>query len=207
MIIYFVRHGLSEGNESNIHQDQNTPLSSDGIKQAEALSKRLENIQFDLIYSSDSLRAKKTAEIINKEGKTNIEYWSDLVEIKMPSEIRGKSVDDPDVVKIKELIHKNYYKGNFKYSDEETFGELNERAKRVLKHLEEKHEGQTILIVSHSTAIKAIVGRIIFGDKLSPDILLSMRSHMWANNTGVTVCEKSEKWGWQLNTWNDMTHL
>lgn len=207
MIIYFVRHGESEGNKKNTHQNVNTPLSDKGIKQAEALAKRLKDVHFDIIYSSDSLRAKQTAEIINKETKTNIEYWPDLVEMRMSSEIRGKSVDDPEVIKIKKLIHENYYKGNFKYSDEETFDELNERSKRVLKHLEEKHGNQTVLVVSHSTAIKATVGRIVFDDELTPKVLLKMRFHLWANNTGVTICEKHPKYGWQLNTWNDMTHL
>jgi broad specificity phosphatase PhoE len=207
MIIYFVRHGESEGNKENTHQHTNTSLSDKGINQAKSLAKRLKDIHFDIIYSSDSLRAKQTAEIINKETKTNIEYWTDLVEMRMPSEIRGKKVDDPEIVKIKKLIHENYYKGNFKYSDEETFDELNARAKRVLKHLEDKHENQTILIISHSTAIKAMVGRIVFEDELTPKVLLRMRFHMWANNTGVTVCEKHPKYSWQLDTWNDMTHL
>jgi len=207
MIIYFVRHGESEGNKENTHQHTNTLLSEKGIKQAEALAKRLNGVHFDTIYSSDSTRAKQTAEIINQETNTNIEYWPDLVEMKMPSEIRGKKVDDAEVVKIKKLVHENYYKGNFKYSDEETFNELNERAKRVLKHLGEKHDNQTILIVSHSTAIKAIVGRIVFENELTPKVLLKMRFHMWANNTGITICEKHPKYGWQLNTWNDIAHL
>jgi phosphoserine phosphatase len=207
MIIYFIRHGESEGNKENTHQHTNTPLSDGGIKQAESLAERLKDVHFDLIYSSTSTRAVQTAELINKKLNVKIEPWDDLIEMKMPSEIRGKSIDDPEVVKIKKLIHENYYKGNFKYSDEETFNELNERAKRVLKHLEEKHGNQTILVVSHSTAIKAMVGRIVFDDELTPKVLLKMRFHMWANNTGITICEKHPKYGWQLDTWNDMTHL
>lgn len=207
MIIYFIRHGESEGNKKNIHQHAETPLSDKGIKQAEALAERLKNVHFDLIYSSTSNRAFQTAEIINKKLNVEIEAWDDLIEMKMPSEIRGRKVDDPEVVKIKKLIHENYHKGNFKYSDEETFNELNERTQRVLKHLEEKHGSQTILVVSHSTAIKAIVGRMVFENELTPKVLLGMRFHMWANNTGVTICEKHSKYGWQLNTWNDMAHL
>jgi hypothetical protein len=52
-----------------------------------------------------------------------------------------------------------------------------------------------------------LVGRIIFEDEFTPRTLLKMRLHMWANNTGITICEKHPKYGWQLNTWNDMTHL
>ncbi|NMC61466.1 MAG: histidine phosphatase family protein, partial [Candidatus Methanofastidiosa archaeon] len=143
----------------------------------------------------------------NKEVNSKIEILNDLIEMKMPSEIRGKKVDYPEVMKIKKMIWENYPKGNWKYSDEETFEELNERAKKVLKHLEENHSDQTILVVSHSTMIKAIVGNIVFGEKLIPDTLFAMRFHMWAQNTGITICEKHQKYGWQLNTWNDMTHV
>lgn len=207
MIIYFVRHGESEGNSQNMHQFSHTPLSEKGRKQAEALAERLKDVNFDLIYSSSSARAKETAEIINKIVNSRVETWDDLIEMKMPSEIRGKKVDDPEVMKIKKVIWENYPKGNWKYSDEETFEELNERAKKVLKHLEEIHNDQTILVVSHSTMIKAIVGIIVFGEKLTPDTLFAMRFHMWAQNTGITICEKHPKYGWQLNTWNDMTHV
>jgi broad specificity phosphatase PhoE len=207
MLIYFVRHGESEGNKENTHQYANTPLSDNGVKQAEALAKRLKDVHFDLIYSSPALRSKQTAEIINKTLNVPVEFWDELKELRTPTEIKGKKVDDEEVVKIKNLIKENAHIGTYRYSDEETFNELIERATKVQNHLEAKHEGQTILCVSHSTAIKAIVGKIIFDNGFTPTILLEMRHHMWANNTGVTICEKHPKYGWQLNTWNDMAHI
>ena len=30
---------------------------------------------------------------------------------------------------------------------------------------------------------------------------------MWAKNTGVTICEKTEKYGWQLNTWDEVENI
>lgn len=207
MIIYFVRHGESEGNKNGFHQTPDIPLSKGGVKQAKVLAQRLKNIHFDLIYSSTCFRAKQTAEIINKKVKAPIEFWDDLTEMRTPTEIRGKKIDDEEVVKIKKLIEENITKGNYRYSDEETFDELDERVERVLKHLEDKHKDQTILCVSHSTAIKAMVARIIFGCELTPEIFLKMRDHLWAQNTGITICEKSEQYGWTVNTWNDMNHL
>lgn len=207
MITYLVRHGQSEGNKQGLFQTSDVPLSEDGIKQAESLAKRLKNIHFDFIYSSPVFRAKQTARIINKEINTPVEFWDNLIELRTPSEIKGKRIDDKKVIKIRGLIEKNAHKENFRYSDEETFNELNERAKQVLKHLEHKHKNQTVLCISHSTAIKAIIGKIIFGDELTPKIFLKMRFHMWAQNTGITVCERTEKYGWTLTTWNDMTHI
>lgn len=207
MFLYLIRHGQSEGNKGGFHQNWDTPLSDNGIKQAKLLAKRLGNIHFDLIYSSPTLRARQTAEIINEEFHTPIEFWEDLIEMKTPSEIKGKKIDDPEVVKIRTLIRENHHNGDWKYSDEENFNEISERAKNVIGHLEEKHGSDTILCVSHATMMKAIIGKIIFGDKLTPEIFQKMREHMYPENTGVTICEKSEKYGWTLNTWSDTTHL
>lgn len=207
MLVYFVRHGESEGNKNGIHHTSEVPLSEMGVKQAKAIAERLENIHFDLIYSSDLTRASQTAEIINKKLKLPIEYWGDITECKSPSEVRGKKIDDPEVVKIKRLIAQNYNKRNWKYSDEETFDELNLRIENVLNHLEKHHKDQTILCVSHSALIKSIVAKVLFGENLTPEIISEMKKHMWMENTGITICEHTNKYGWTLKTWSDSTHL
>ena len=65
MTTYVVRHGSTKANEERIimgHLD--TPLSEVGIADAEFLVRRLKNISFDKIYSSDLKRATQTADII-----------------------------------------------------------------------------------------------------------------------------------------------
>ncbi len=207
MLVYFVRHGQSEGNKNNIHHLPETPLSEKGVNQAKAIAKRLENIHFDLIYASPMTRAAKTAEIINEMLNIPIEHWEGLAECGSPSEIRGKKVDDPEVVKIKSLISQNYHKKNWKYSDEETFNELNERVEGVLDHLVKHHEGQTVLCVSHSAFIESTVAKMLLGEDLTPETLLKIKKHMYLENTGVTICEYTDKYGWTLKTWSDTTHL
>lgn len=207
MFIYFIRHGESVGNIGGFHQDANTPLSPKGIKQAEALSERLSSKHFDFIYSSDYQRAKQTAEIINKKLSLPIEYWHDLAEVKMPSEIKGKNIDDTEAVRIKKMIRDNIDNISWKYSDEESFDELIKRADKIIEHLTKRHSNEIILCVSHSHTIKAVVGRLVFGEELKPKTFLRMREHMWTQNTGITVCENHPKYGWQLNTWNDMLHV
>lgn len=207
MLVYFVRHGQSEGNKNNIHHFPETPLSEDGIRQAETVAKRLQNIHFDLIYASPMARAAKTAEIISKAPNVPIEYWKNIEECGSPSEIRGKKVDDPEVAEIKNIIAKNYHKGDWKYSDEETFNELNERITGVLRHLEKHHKNQTILCVSHSAFIETVAAKVLLGDNLTPEINRKIKKHMYMENTGVTICEYTDKYGWTLKTWNDTTHL
>ncbi len=74
MNIYLVRHGESELNKVSVHQTEDTPLSPEGIKQANKLAERIKKLKIDFIYSSPYKRAKQTAEIISKKLKKPIEY-------------------------------------------------------------------------------------------------------------------------------------
>ncbi|MBU0997969.1 histidine phosphatase family protein [Patescibacteria group bacterium] len=207
MLVYLVRHGESEGNKKGFHQSPVVTLTKEGIKQAKSLANRLTNLKIDFIYSSPQVRAKQTSQIISKKLGVPIEFWENLKEIKKPSEIWGKPVDDDLAMKIKKLAREDFIKGNKKYSDEETFEELNQRGKNVLDYLLKDHKDQNILCISHSAMIKMIVGKIIFGKNLTPSEYLNLREHTWLINTGITVCEHTNKWGWTLISWNDTTHL
>jgi 2,3-bisphosphoglycerate-dependent phosphoglycerate mutase len=62
--LYLIRHGKSTWNETGRIQGQtDVPLSEEGIRQAEALAKRLRHWSFDKVYSSDLKRAKQTTKI------------------------------------------------------------------------------------------------------------------------------------------------
>lgn len=65
---YIVRHGETELNVKGLLQGiQDSALTPLGEKQAKVLAIELRNVDFDLIFSSDLLRAKRTAEIIALE--------------------------------------------------------------------------------------------------------------------------------------------
>jgi len=207
MIIYFVRHGESEGNKKRLHQGPEVPLSEEGIKQGQVLAERLKKHKIDSIYLSPMIRAKQTAGIISDQLKIPVEFWENLKEIGNPSEIWGKPAEDKGILEIKKLARKKFLKGGGRYSDEETFEELNKRAKGVLEHLLLHHREQNVLCVSHATMIKMIICKAIFGESLTPEIFLQLREHLWLKNTGITVCEYTDKWGWTLVKWNDTSHI
>lgn len=74
MKIYFVRHGQSESNKKgrltgNLH----SPLTGQGIRQAKKISLKA-SLDFSKIYSSDSIRCRQTADIINKKLSVSIIY-------------------------------------------------------------------------------------------------------------------------------------
>lgn len=66
--IIIARHGQSVWNEKRILQGHsNTPLTSLGIKQVNALARRLKQLEITKIISSDIKRSSDTAKIIAKE--------------------------------------------------------------------------------------------------------------------------------------------
>lgn len=66
-LIGLIRHGVTDWNYEYRAQGQvDIPLNDEGRRQAELLSKRMENEEWDYIYSSDLSRALETAEIIGR---------------------------------------------------------------------------------------------------------------------------------------------
>ncbi|MCW1949691.1 MAG: histidine phosphatase family protein [Candidatus Shapirobacteria bacterium] len=202
MKLYLVRHGNTDSLDNNINQKSETPLNQQGIDQAMALSKRLENEIFDVVISSSYVRAKQTAEIIGKE----FEESDLLIERRKPSEIIGKNRSEPDVAEVLRktdemcLVDKNW-----RYSDEETFAELVDRAIKALDFLINKNK-EKILVVSHGTFMGFLVGTMLYGKDLSGELYLKLHNFLRINNTGISVFEYTTDKGWRMEGWNDRSH-
>ena len=207
MKVFLVRHGESVGNKAGIHQTAEMELSDTGRKQAKLIANRLKNQKLNLIYSSTFFRARQTSEIISESLGIPIEYWDFLIELRNPSEIHNKRINDPKIAKIKELVKKNFAMENFRYSDEETFSELNARVEKVVEHLIRKHQGENVICISHASMIKAIISKMVFGEKLTAQIYTDIRYHFWSTNTGISVCEYGKGKIWGITSWNDASHL
>ncbi|MFA5937229.1 MAG: histidine phosphatase family protein [Candidatus Paceibacterota bacterium] len=152
MKIYFVRHGQSESNKKGIltgHID--IPLSSEGIEQAKKTSLEISS-DFEEIYSSDLIRCKQTAEIINKKLNTSIKYDSRLRERNFGS-LAGKSWEEVGQ-ELKEIDK------NQKYDYQPYGGEhVDDVKKRIFSCIEEiktKHPNKKILIVTSGGIIRLL---------------------------------------------------
>jgi len=219
MKIYFVRHGESEFNAANKHQHSQVELSQQGKEQVAIVAKRFLRIPIDVILTSTSTRAYKTANIIAAAIERKIIQTSLLTEIKQPSEIVGFSIDDPEAIRVRALIKEHWNEASWHYSDEENFFDAKARAQKFLPMLAERKE-ENILAVTHGVfltggARKVLTGRKVLkmvltlmaaGEKLTPELFLGVRDFFVHRNTGITLCEYDER-GWRLITWNDHAHL
>lgn len=159
--LYLVRHGETEWNKlSKVQGQTDTALSDTGIKQAHALAERLSTMDIDAIYSSGLKRAKRTAEIIAAHKRHQVNEKADCREINFgPWE--GLTIHE-----IKERYHEHYkiYREDpesFALPGAETFSAVAERTYSAIVDIIRQHPGQNILLVSHSTALKAAIMKIL----------------------------------------------
>ncbi len=220
MRIYFVRHGQSEENISNTYIGAHAKVTEEGLRQAQYVGKRFEKIPVDIILSSDMARAKETARVISERVGQPVTYSELLQEGRAPSELLGKDPSHPEVAAIRELWLTRRYQGeHMRYSDEETIADMKTRAGDALAFIA-NHEADNILVVTHGTFLRVVLGMIIIGDTFSPQLFKQFRERLSMSNTGITVCDyhkedarrvdldlPGKSPGWRLITWNDHAHL
>ena len=92
MPLFLIRHGETALNAARVLQPADTPLSSTGLRQADALASRLARLGLAAIVSSDLPRALRTAEAISEATGLAI-TTSPLLRERNFGEFRGLSYD------------------------------------------------------------------------------------------------------------------
>lgn len=206
MKVYFVRHAESHNNVARVHDNPEVGLTETGMIQARTVARRFRKIPIDVIISSHYLRAEQTARLINKVAKKEIVFTELLKEVVIPSEMIGKKIDDDSVLTIRKQMREHRNDSDWHYADEENFFDVRNRAMRALEHLK-RMEVESMLVVTHGTFLRMLIGVMMFGDTLEPDMHLDISHFLSTNNTGITLCEVGESGNWKLITWNDHAHL
>jgi len=153
---YIVRHGYSWRNKNNIAscwpEKKRCPLTKQGKKQAGAVAKKLKKKDIDLIFASDLLRTRQTAEIIGKEIGLKVIFDKRLREADVGI-FNGQSIDKIGRLwdKERKLHPLEYYQKRFKVAPPkgETYADIEKRMFDFVKKTEKKYRGKNILIVSH----------------------------------------------------------
>ena len=161
MIIIIVRHGETDYNKARRFQGQlQIPLNEKGRTQAVHLAKSLKRYKITHIYSSNLVRARETAEIINKSFSLPIviDYRLDerdwgIWENQNRDEIL-KQIPASGNIWNEENLDANPYKG-------ETTRNLMARCAQFLDYLVENHSAaDVVLVVTHGGPMRMILGII-----------------------------------------------
>ena len=153
--IIFVRHAESLWNPIGRYQGRLDPeLSERGHNQAKLIANALKKYNPTVLYSSPLKRTYQTAEYISKELNLPIIKNEDIIEIDH-GDWSGLLVEEVKE-KYPEMFRQWLFEPHLvKFPNGESLEDVFDRVKKFLKYASEKHENDTIVVVSHTVPIRA----------------------------------------------------
>lgn len=204
-VLYLVRHGESEENAAGVFQGPDARLSPRGARQAEILAERFRSIPVDTVFSSPLLRARATAEAIAGRIGAAVEIDGALEEKRKPSAILGKRKDE--AAEIVEEMRRHEEDPEWRCEDGENLADVYARASAFVSRAE-KHSHARLLAVTHGTAMRMIIARLMADGPHAPmPLVCAVQRFLWIQNTGITACIRDGEGRWRLKVWNDHAHL
>ena len=166
--LYIVRHGETEWNVIKRFQGQlNTPLTEKGIKKLKETGKKLENVTFEEIYTSELERTVNSAEIILNENRG---YKNNKLKLKKLAELNEVHFGVWQGLKYEEVFLKypeeanNYFYNVKNYKAEnveaENLKDALERFLRGINKILDSHKSGNILIVTHGTVFEMFINYV-----------------------------------------------
>ncbi len=162
---YLVRHGETEDNVNHIIQGQtDSPLTENGIEEIKKVAKKLKGVKFDLAFSSDLLRAKRTAEIIALEHKLEV-TTSEIIRERNFGEFE-KRPNTEYAEKVNSLLDKlsDEERRSFDKFGMESENSLVERLTTFIREVAVANPGKKVLVVAHGAIIRYFLIRLGVGD-------------------------------------------
>jgi 2,3-bisphosphoglycerate-dependent phosphoglycerate mutase len=209
-IVYFVRHAQSEHNVAPVFQAPDSPLSPEGMRQAKRIADRVSRLPFEAFIASTFRRARETAEAVARVTEREPELSPLFVERIKPSRINGKPFGDEEARAVWRQWHESLYAPGMRVEDGENFDDIVARVDKALAYLVARPE-RTLLVVTHGYFLRAMLARILLGERLSGEAFRHFQRSAATENTGLTVLRHhaalDEPPRWQLWTYNDHAHL
>lgn len=199
--IYLIRHCEAAGNIQRVFQGHmDADITPNGELQLENLAERFKEIPLDAIYSSPLLRARKTAQAVNRYHQLPIEEDDRLKEIN-GGVWEGKpwmSLPVRCPLQSRKWLKKPW---DFHPRKGEAMREVYARMGAVLTDIAAAHPGQKVAAASHGCAIR----NALCWAKGWP--IERLNDVGWCDNTGVSVLEFDETGRVRVAVENDNSHL
>lgn len=200
MHLYLVRHGETESNKQKRYQGwMESPLSEQGLKQAEKAGLYLGGKNIDGVFCSDLQRAIHTARVIGSFCGLQPEVTPMLREIHF-GRWEGLTYEEIEAQWGEEIRH--WFDDPFSRSapEGETIEEVSERMLAFLKKLEENCPNcQEVVVVSHGGSIRALLQHVLNLD----------RESFWdlkINNASISLVRR-ENGNYRVVYYNRVDHL
>lgn len=151
-----VRHGQTDTTGSRLPgRAPGLHLSDTGVQQATAAAERIGPLpRVGAVYMSPLERTRETAAPIAKAAGMRPKVERGLIECDF-GEWTGAELKD--LAKKPEWRVVQRYPSGFRFPGGESFSEMQARMTGAIERLRRRHDGQTIVLVSHADPIKAAV--------------------------------------------------
>jgi 2,3-bisphosphoglycerate-dependent phosphoglycerate mutase len=197
--LVLVRHGETAWNvEGRIQGHLDIPLNETGLAQAAAIGMRLGAEKFDAIYSSDLIRAYRTASpvVVNPEGAIVRDHRLRERHLGVLQGLTGEeaAARQPDAWK----AFKSRDAG-LALAGGESLGEFSRRIVGFVEEIIDRHAGDRVLIVTHGGALDAVY-------RHATRMPLSATRDFTIYNASVNVISH-DGGRWSIESWGDISHL
>ncbi|WP_077324226.1 histidine phosphatase family protein [Virgibacillus siamensis] len=184
----FVRHGITPWNiEGRAQGSSDIPLAEQGLQEARLLAVRPEIRNWDIVYSSDLLRAKQTAEII-----------VDKIEVPLHLDPRLRERGGGLIEGTTEEERVKKWGPNWRELDMgfETNENIISRGMSFIEEISDKHVDKRVLVVSHGAFIKRLLNALMPDSDMDESL----------KNTSLTSLTRSMN-VWNCSLYNCTAHL
>ncbi|GBG95850.1 phosphoglycerate mutase [Ligilactobacillus salitolerans] len=200
MRFYFIRHGTTINNQQHVfnggHVDPT--LTAAGKQEAQKLGEDLQQVHFDLCFSSPLKRARKTAELVLSKNKTQlpqIQLLADLTEMNLGDwDGRPLAAIAPSAELENYFNHPALFSGIASHA--ESYVQVRDRGFRVLDSICQRASAKdNILVASHGLLLTTLLNSLrgVPLDEVRRDGLLPTSS--------VTIFEADSSQNFKLIEW------
>lgn len=196
--VIFIRSGETDWNSNSRWQGfVAVPLNEHGKKQATALAKFIRHIGISAIYASDLKRALDTVAPIAAEVG-----FEPIIDARLRERSvgvwQGLTIDEIRAWYPEEYAALQEERDHYRIPGGESRFDVRERMVDIFHHIVEQAHGESVAIVSHTTAILTLLNELIPSYDQSATPL---------DNTSVTTLLHHENGTWELVAADDTLHL
>ena len=185
--IILIRHGETEWNSQlRMQGHSNSALSAVGRGQIQALGEWMKNVSFEHIYSSDSLRARQTAEAITQYSGDTLQFDQRIREKNLGVFEGLTSIEASEQ-------HSEIYclfktgGANYVIDEGESTQQVLDRALEFIEEIRLRHPEQRVVMVTHGGVVRVLM-------KHTLGLSLDAPTSFLIKNTGIFRLVWNEKW-------------
>ncbi len=159
--ILLTRHGQTVANrEARFCGQSETPLTEFGLRQADALARRLAATTIDRVYTSDFSRATETAtRVIEGRG----------LELRIEPRLREIHYGEWELQRERDIAKRDPERFALMRAEDpawrppggETISEVRARAFAAVQSIAKRHAHETVLVVSHGDAVLCLIAEAL----------------------------------------------